>query len=161
MHNLRSYASHIIIKNAFEFNSQRENITQIVGNQISNEMFMTFSIGRLKLIGRFQFTSSSLDVLAVNLYGDQISGQQLHMNQARFPAKSISYATRGFTCTSGYMTKRRLEYVGLLASRALASLKQESIADDIYTHAHIVYNRNLISDVIRLASVFNNGIQFV
>ena len=67
MHNLRGYDSHIIIKNAFDSNQHRGN-KKIDGIPMSNEKFMSLTIGDLRFIGSMQYMPSSLEQIVDNLY---------------------------------------------------------------------------------------------
>ena len=63
---MRGYDSHFIVKKAFDINSQIGN-RRIDDIPNSNEQFMSFNIGDLKLIDSMQLMPSSLEKLVDNL----------------------------------------------------------------------------------------------
>ena len=66
MRSLRGYDIHLVIKQAFAINNHIGNRI-IHGKPISDNMFVAFSIGDIKLIDNFQFLTSSLNSLVENL----------------------------------------------------------------------------------------------
>ena len=89
MHNLRGYESHLITKKAFKINEKIGN-RKIDGIPNSNEQFLCFSIGDLRIIDSMQFMQSSLETLVHNLYDTRRQVQALHAHEE---AISIAYRT--------------------------------------------------------------------
>ena len=67
MHNRRGYASHLIIKKAFEINERIGN-RKIDGIPNNNDKIMSFSIGDLRIIDSMHLMQSTLESLVHNLY---------------------------------------------------------------------------------------------
>ena len=80
-HNLRGYDSHLIIKEAWR--TQKDEISVIPN---STEKFMSFKVGKLRLIDSFQFMGTSLEFLVGNLKtpeGDAY--QHFHAMKREYP----------------------------------------------------------------------------
>lgn len=161
-HNLRSYDSHLFLK---DIGRLKPNITVIANNM---ERYVSFSIDQFRFIDSLQFLNESLEKLVNNLHDD--GPDKFKLLAKFFPADKLPHLLRkGVFCYNYIDSFERFNDLELPSrDKFFNDLIDEECSVEDYNHACCVFKEfnhtnlgdyhdlYLMSDVILLADVFEN-----
>jgi hypothetical protein len=142
VHNLKGYDSHFLIHEAARAVRELGLRNDITAIPLSNEKFMSFTIGKLKFIDSYQFMGASLEKLVENLYDKDDKYKHFHNMRQFFPNDMDILCRKGYYPYEWFDSFDKFNYVGLPPIEAFTSqLTRETRTPEEYEHALKVYER--------------------
>lgn len=162
LHNLRGFDGHLIMQKLGKFKNKRLNV---IAN--TNERYVSFTVSQLRFIDSFQFLSTSLDTLVLNLKScgehnfQQFNNHFKSSDQRKLLMRKGVYPYSFITDSSKFLIDQLPP-----KSEFFNTISNCHISDEDYEHAHQVWrdmniktmgeyhDLYLLCDVLLLADVF-------